>query len=170
MANKEEGKKIDKKTVIIVILAVICMLLISFIIFLVFGTKSISGSSSFLQSTYALQDKVSNYMGKSSAETFGVYTNEEIITGKTSKNNEQIKDNEDKEITPLVNLDEKVEENGKVAYKINSDNLKKELNTSMPTFDGIDYYIQDGITIKVKLQTKPEWWNEDLDFLLVGRD
>ena len=32
------------------------------------------------------------------------------------------------------------------------------------------FYIQDGTTVKVNLTSKPDWWTEDLDFLLVGKD
>lgn len=170
MANKEGAKKIEGKTVVIVILSAICMILLSLVIFFAFGTKTVSGSSKFLESTLNLQNKVSNYIGTTSSDLFGVYTNEEIIVGKTSKNQEEIKDNEDNPISPLVDSESKLEENNKVAYKINKDNVTKLLNTSMPDYTGIEFYIQDGEKVKVKVTTKPEWWNEDLDFLLVGKD
>ncbi len=170
MANKEGAKKIEGKTVVIVILSAICMILLSLVIFFAFGTKTVSGSSKFLESTLNLQNKVSMYIGTTSSDLFGVYTNEEIIVGKTSKNQEEIKDNEDNPISPLVDIESKVEENNKVAYKINKDNVTKLLNTSMPDYTGIEFYIQDGEKVKVKVTNKPEWWNEDLDFLLVGKD
>lgn len=167
---KKEGANIDKKTVIIVILITISMLLLAVVIYQLFGGKSISGSSKFLQSAYTLQGKISEYIGKSASDTFGAYTNEEIITGKIAKSGEEIKDNEDKALKPLVNIDEKVEQDSKVAYKINEDNLKSLLNTSMPTYDGIEFYIQNGNLLKVKVVSTPDWWCEDLDFLLVGKE
>ena len=170
MASEEGAKKINSKTVIIVILVAICMILLSLVIFFAFGTKTVSGSSKFLESTLNLQDKVSMYIGKTSSDLFNVYTNEEIITGKTSKNQEEIKDNEENAILALADIDNKIEENNKVAYKINSDNVTSLLNTSMPNYEGIEFYVQDGEKVKVKVTTKPEWWNEDLDFLLIGKD
>lgn len=167
---KKEGTNLDKKNVIIVVLVVICMLLLAALIYFAFGGKSISGSSKFLQSTYTLQNKLSTYIGKSSSEMFGAYTNEEIVTGKISKSGEEIKDNDDKALKPLVDTDKKIEQDGKIAYKINEENLKSLLNTSMPTYDGIEFYIQDGELLKVKVVSAPEWWCEDLDFLLVGKE
>ena len=117
-----------------------------------------------------MQNKIALYIGKSSSDAFGVYTNEEIITGKISATSEDIKDNSDKTVEPLVNVDEKVEENGKVAYKINSENLEKLLSISMPKYSGIEFYIQDGETLKVKVTNKPNWWNSELDFLKVGQN
>mgnify|MGYP006067579631 CR=1 FL=1 len=170
MAKKEEGHIDSKKNVVIVILAAICMLLIALSVFLAFDSKTISGSGKFLQSAYTLQSKISTYIGKSSSDTFGIYTNEELITGKVAATGEDIKDNEDNSIKPLVDIDKKIEKDGKVAYKINEENLKDLLNTSMPTYDGIEFYIQDGELLKVNLTSSPDWWMEDLDFLLVGNE
>lgn len=164
---KKEG--IKKHTVIIVLLSAACMLLVALAIFLLFGNNSVSGSGKFLQSTYSLQNKLSLYIGKTASDTFGAYTNEELVTGKLSSG-EEIKGSDDDALKALVDTDEKIEENGKIAYKINEENLKSLLNTSMPSFDGIEFYIQDGQLVKVKITSKPEWWNEDLDFLLVGQD
>ncbi len=170
MAKKEGAKKINGKIVAIVLLSALCMILLSLVIFFAFGTKTVSGSSKFLESTINLQSKVSTYIGTTSSDLFGVYTNEEVITGKTSKDNEEIKDSEGEAISPLVDIEGKIEENNKVAYKINKDNVTKLLNTSMPNYEGIEFYIQDGEKIKVKVNVKPEWWNEDLEFLAVGKD
>ena len=157
------------KNVVIVILLVICMLLTALTVFLLFGNKTVSGSSKFLESAYTLQNKISTYIGKTSSDTFGVYTNEEIITGKIAATGEDIKDSDDKSLTPLVDIDKKIDIEGKVAYKINEENLKKLLNTSMPTYDGIEFYIQDGELLKVNVVSSPDWWIEDLDFILVGK-
>lgn len=164
------AKKEGHKNVVIVILLVICMLLAALTVFLVFGNKTVSGSSKFLQSAYTLQNKISTYIGKTSSDTFGIYTYEEIITGKVATTGEDIKDNEDESLTPLVDIDKKIEIDGKVAYKINEENLKKLLNTSMPTYDGIEFYIQDGQLLKVNVVATPDWWIEDLDFILVGKE
>lgn len=165
MARKE-----GHKNVVIVILFVICMLLTALTVYLVFGNKTVSGSSKFLQSAYTLQNKISTYIGKATSDTFGIYTYEEIITGKVATTGEEIKDNEDKPIKPLVDIDKKIEKDGKVAYKINEENLKSLLNTSMPTYDGVEFYIQDGELLKVNIVNSPEWWIEDLNFILVGKD
>lgn len=169
MANKAANKD-KKKNTIIVLLSSACILLIALMIFMKFSSKTVTGSSKFLQSVFSLQDKVSTYIGKSTSDTFGVYTAEEITTGKLAKTGEEIKDNDDKSLTPLVDTDKKQEKNDKIAYKINDENLKKILNTSMPTYEGVEFYIQDGTTVKVNLTSKPDWWTEDLDFLLVGKD
>lgn len=159
-----------KKNTIIVLLSSLCIILIALMIFMKFSSKTVTGSSKFMQSVFTLQDKVSTYIGKTTSDTFGIYTAEELVTGKLATTSEDIKDNEDKSIIPLVDVDKKQEENNKVAYKINEENLKKLLNTSMPTYDGVDFYIQEGSLVKVKLTSKPDWWTEDLDFLLVGKD
>lgn len=168
MAKKEvaKKKKNNARTVVLV-LFVICIILFALVIFFAFGSKNITGSGKFLKDMYELQNKIALYIGKSSSDAFGVYTNEEIITGKVSATSEDIKDNSDKTVEPLVNVDEKVEENGKVAYKINSENLEKLLSISMPKYSGIEFYIQDGEALKVKVTNKPNWWNSELDFLKV---
>lgn len=168
MAKKAATDK--KKYTIIVLLSSACILLIALMIFMKFSSKTVTGSAKFLQSIFTLQDKVSTYIGKSTSDTFGIYTAEELTTGKLATSGEDIKDNEDKSLTALVDTEKKQEKNGKVAYKINEENLKKLLNTSMPTYEGVEFYIQDGSLVKVNLTSKPDWWTEDLDFLLVGKD
>lgn len=169
MAKKAANIEKKKNTIIVLLLS-LCILLIALMIFMKFSSKTVTGSSKFLQSVFTLQDKVSTYIGKSTSDTFGLYTAEEITTGKYATTGEDIKDNEDNSITPLVDTEEKQEKNNKVAYKVNEENLKKLLNTSMPTYDGVEFYIQDGSLVKVNLTSKPDWWTEDLDFLLVGKD
>ena len=168
--NEVTKKKKNNAAITVLVLFVICIILLALVIFFAFGAKNISGSGKFLKETYNLQNKIALYIGKASSDAFGVYTNEEIITGKVSTTNEEIKDNSDETLEPLVNIDEKIEENGKIAYKINAENLEKLLNINMPSFSGIEFYLQDGEDLKVKLTDKPNWWSTDLDFLLVGKN
>lgn len=171
MVRKEVTKKKKNNAgTVVLILLVICLILLVLVVFLAFGSKTKLGSGKFLKETYALQSNISLYIGRASSDAFGVYTNEEIITGKVSETDEQIKDNADETLKPLVNIDEKVEKNGKIAYKIKTQNLEELLNINMPTYNGVEFYIQDGQSLKVKLTDKPSWWTGELEFLLVGQE
>ena len=164
------AKKVNKKNAIIILLIAICLLLAAVCVYSLFGNKTLSGSGKFLQSTFELQSKISEYVGRTTSDTFDVYSDEEVVTGKIKDTDEEINDNEGKAMKAIVDIDKKIEKNGKVAYKINEENLKSLLDTSMPTYDGIEFYIQDGNKLKINVTNKPDWFNEDLEFLEVGKD
>lgn len=163
----ETNKKNGVKNVVIIILAVLVLLFGTYIVLLKFNVTGVDGKSTFVKNAFNLQDKVSYYIGTTYSDTFGIYTKEEILLGKT-KDGKEIKDNNNKAMTPLVSADKKIEKNGTVAYPLNEESAKTLLQITLPKEDGVTWYIQDGNLLKVNLEKSPSWWSIDLDCLKVG--
>lgn len=164
---ENEKKKNVVKNVVIIILAVIVLLLGSYLFLLKMNVSGIDGKSTFVKDTLSLQNKVSYYIGGMFSDTFGIYTKEELLLGKT-KDGKEITDNENHAITPLVSAEGKIEKNGTVSYPLNEENAKKILNINIPKEEGITWYIQEGELLKVNISKAPSWWSLDLDCLKVG--
>lgn len=157
----------NKKDIIIILLSIVVLVLTIFTVFSIMNNRVLNETSEFLENVQKIQNNISFYVGSMYENTFQIYENSEILTGKISNTNEQIKDNEDKELVPIVNESKKVEKNGKIAYQINKENLESVLNIKMPEYEGVSWYIQDGTTLMVKLDKTPKWWSPELDFLKV---
>lgn len=157
----------NKKDIVIISLVIVILVLTIFTVFSTMNKRVFNETSQFLENTQKIQDDISFYVGTMYANTFEIYENEEILTGKISNTQEQIKDNEDKELIPIVDEEIKVEKDGKISYQINKKNLESVLSIKIPEYEGISWYIQDGTTLRVKLDNTPKWWSSELDFLKV---
>lgn len=167
-------KKI-RKNIIVIILSILVITLLMYIIFSKNGLSDSSERADFLKNMVNTQKELSYYLGRTSAETFGVYTNEQIITGviDINKSDEtKIKDNENNAIIPIVSIANNniVKENDVTSYLVIKDNIKEVLNTDLKEFSGVSYYITNGNTLKVKFDTKPKWWDGSMNTLLLGNN
>ena len=155
--------KINSKNIAIVILIVVVIILS---IFLIIKNKNNGKGNSeiatFIKDAVEVQNNLSYYVGNTYSDTFGIYTKEEIVTArkKDAKENSDIS-----KLTSIVDTNSKIDSQNGTCYKISEENYKKILNVDLPKYDGITWYIQDGSLIKVHLNIKPDWWNEDLSCL-----
>lgn len=164
------------KKKIVIVAIVILIIALGITSYLAFFSKngSITNAtrSKFIKDVMSMQAQISYYIGTTSSDTFGLYSKEDIITGVVKDENgenKEIKDTEDNNLTPIAEIDNKKEANGKTAYEINSDNYEKVLGSKLPEYSGIKWYIQDGEIVKVSFETQPDWWNEDLTSMLIGK-
>lgn len=150
----------DKKSLTIIVLILILAIIIIVTIFNnVKRQRYEIEQKSFLSNITNFQIKLSFYLGNMSNDTYGIYTNEEIILGKTLDNQDSDKIN----IIPLVDSSKKVEKDGKKAFEINYENVKEVLNIDLENIEGISFYIQDGNVVKVKFSKIPNWWITSMD-------
>lgn len=168
---KKNSFEIIKNILIILLIIIVIVLTI-----VLFSSKinivQDSKQKQFLSDILKMQNKISYYIGKTNSDTFGVYDDTQIILGTEDKSNEKTKDvnNTTNNITEIVDSTQKIEKNNKVYYKVIDDNIKQVLNETMPEYEGITWYIEDGKLLKVKFDTKPEWWTDSFNSLLVGQD
>ncbi len=155
--------KNSKDKIIIVLLLIVIILLAGYIIL---NLNKDNKAKDFISDFTKLQSKISYYIGSTYSDTFGVYTNEEIITG-TKTTNENVDDI--KNIEPIVDVESKVEKSGKISYQILSENVKKIFKIDVPNYEGVKWYIQDGEFLKVDFETKPSWWTENLESYRLGK-
>ena len=142
----------------------------------------------FLSTIYFAQSELSSYLGSMEKETFGIYTNTEILSGKiiekseSDKDSEQnnddskeqtetdeyIKDNEGNNIIGLIDISKNYGTEEKTIYKINTVDLEKVLNINLKGIEGLEWYVENGNIIKVKFQfSKPDWWNDNFDVFVI---
>lgn len=153
--------KNSKDKIIIVLLLIIIILLAGYIIL---NLNKDSKAKDFISDFTKLQSNISYYIGSTYSDTFGVYTNEEIITGTKTAN-----DNDIENIEPIVDTKSKIEKNAKVSYQILSENVKKIFKVDVPNYEGVKWYIQDGEFLKVDFETKPSWWTDNLESYRLGK-
>ncbi|MEG2348297.1 MAG: hypothetical protein RSB67_01440 [Clostridia bacterium] len=166
-----------KNSIIITILVIILVILATLLIMTKVGSKDEHTKAEFLKNVIDIQAKLSYYVGNTYSETFGIYNKDEIILGVTPKKentNENKKEtkitkeeNSKEEITPLANKEKKKEENSKVCYEALPKNFSKILKVTLPEYEGITWYIQDGQYLRV--EGSPSWWTSDLDCLKIGK-
>lgn len=161
-----ENKK-KTKNYIIILLIVLILLLITYIIASKFNVAGIDKKASFIQDINSLQAEISYYVGATYSDTFGAYTKEQIVTGMSDGN--EIKDISNNSIKPLVDIESKQEKDETISYKLNEENIKEILDISLPKYEGLNWYLQDGNLIRVEIENKPSWWTSDLDSLLIGK-
>ena len=157
----------DKKSILIIILLVILLgLSVAYGIFGPNGYKTTQKGKEFFDDTIELQANLSYYVGASDSDTFGLYSKEEILSGKT-KDGEKIKDNQDNLLPTLIEEDSAVEIDGSKAYKLNMENVKTTLGIKIENYEGVNFYVFEGDLIRIKLDAEPDWWNNNYDGLLL---
>ncbi len=179
MRNSNKEKNINtkvvsdkKKYIIISVLIILTILIILYTIFRGGNPIYSSDRTKFVKQIIEAQKELSYYLGETVSDTFDLYTKEQIITGvmDIEKPEEtKILDNTNEAITPLVNVEkDKIIQKGDTKnYLVINDNLKKILDVSLPEYAGVYYYIQDNGSIKVKLESTPDWWDSTLETLTV---
>lgn len=157
----------DKKSILIIILLVILLgLSVAYGIFGPNGYKTTQKGKEFFDDTIELQANLSYYVGASYSDAFGLYSKEEILSGKT-KDGEKIKDNQDNLLPTLIEEDSAVEIDGSKAYKLNMENVKTTLGIKIENYEGVNFYVFEGDLIRIKLDAEPDWWNNNYDGLLL---
>lgn len=157
----------DKKSILIIILLVILLgLSVAYGIFGPNGYKTTQKGKEFFDDTIELQANLSYYVGASDSDAFGLYSKEEILSGKT-KDGEKIKDNQDNLLPTLIEEDSAVEIDGSKAYKLNMENVKTTLGIKIENYEGVNFYVFEGDLIRIKLDAEPDWWNNNYDGLLL---
>lgn len=160
------------KTVVIVILIVVVIGLGVFCFFGKDGFKNVETGAQFVNDVKSLQASLSYYLGSTYSDTFGVYTKTEILSGKSTGKEGQIveiKDNEDKNLTSIINIEEKLELNEEVLYKMSNDGVKTLFEMDLTKYSEVTFYVQEDGIIKVSFETEPEWWQPEFESLKVGK-
>lgn len=160
------------KTVVIVILIAVVIGLGAYCFFGKDGFKNVETGAQFVKDVNSLQASLSYYLGSTYSDTFGIYTKTEILSGKSTNKEGQtveIKDNEDKNLTSVINMDEKLEQNEEVLYKMSNDGVKTLFETDLTKYSDVTFYVKEDGTIKVSFETEPEWWKQEFESLKVGK-
>lgn len=157
----------DKNKIVIIILIVLVVILSAFLILAKVGNKDDHTRADFIKNVINVQAKFSYYVGNTYSETFGVYNKEEIVLGVNTEEIENEEEEKKEDIVPLANKDKKLEKDSKVYYEAIPENFSKVLNITLPEYEGIIWYIQDGEYLKV--DGEPSWWTSDLDCLKIGK-
>ena len=159
--------KKTKYIIIIVILIIALGLTAAYAILGPRGFKTTEKGKAFLDDVLTLQSNLSYYVGASYSDSFGVYTKEEILLGKTLEDGEKIKDNEDNVLPTLVNEENTIEYKGEKGYELNIEYVNTTLKIKIPTYEGVTFYVVEGDLVKVKLDSTPDWWNSNYDGLKI---
>lgn len=160
------------KTVVIFVLIAVVIALGAYSLFGKDGLKDIGKAKEFVGDIQNLQSSLSYYLGSTYSDTFGVYTKAEILSGKaTNKDGEQIniKDNEDKNLPMLINIEEKLEVDNKTLYKMSSEDIKTVFELDITKYGDINLYVgEDGI-IKIDFEKEPNWWKKEFEVIKVNK-
>ena len=186
MARNERRRKgsANKDLIVIILLVVIIFLLTIYILFSKIDSKDDIERKNFLSTALNIQAKLSYYVCEMEKDTFGLYTPNEILSGKidTSKaddNDEKldndldssdnaIKDVDGNSIIGIIDTDKNYGTDEVPIYKVNLTDLQKVLNISVDEFEGIEWYVENGNLIKVGFGfSKPSWWNDNFDVLVI---
>lgn len=151
-------KKEMAKTVCILFMLMIIVALVAYILL-----TSTNKKNNFLNNVLNLQANLSYYIGQTKSDTFSAYDNIQIITAQTDAG--EIRDYNDEVLKPLVDINSKVEADGKVFYKVINENIKEILNIDLSSYSGLEFYIQDGQYLRVKVLNEPTWWNKSFEAL-----
>lgn len=146
------------KNICILIMGVIIVALIVYILL-----TSTNKKNSFLNDMLNLQANLSYYVGQTKSDTFGAYENLEILTGETQSG--VITDYNDEALKAIVEKDSKIEKDGNTFYKVIPENAKEVLKVDLSSYSGLEFYLQDGQYLRVKIITEPSWWNKSFDSL-----
>lgn len=148
-----------------IITALLFLITIGLICYIIFFNSTGEGRTDFYHDIVSLQQNVSYYLGKTRAEMFEAYELNNIIIGMTDDGKE-IKNVEDKAITPVANKDEVIDKNGTKYYKLNENNVKELFKIELPKYNGISWYVSGNGEIKVKFSSDvPKWWNDNSEKL-----
>jgi uncharacterized protein YpmB len=160
-------KESIKNIVIFILILIVIALLIIYSI--KFSNNAKTGK--IIEDSLAAQSKISEYIGKIKSDTFDIYATEQLLLGSTDIKDidgSKIKDNDDKDLLQIVNIEDKITKNESVFYKLNTVNLKKIFDISLYEENRIMWYVKSTGEIKVNYINKPTWWNQELDILYVG--
>ena len=159
--------KSKKHILIIILLLILLGLAGAYIVLGPLGYKTTERSAAFFVVVLELQSTLSYYVGSSYSDSFGVYSKEELLAGKTI-DGEKIKDNQDNLLPTLIEegseLPYKDEEK---AYKLNMEHVETTLSIKIDDYEGVNFYVVQGDIIKVKLDATPDWWNNNYNGLLL---
>lgn len=156
-----------KDIIIIILIVAVVTLTVMYLLRFNSNTKT----KQLVKDTLTAQTNISEYLGKLKSETFEVYTNEQLLVGSSDIQNTdttRIKNNDNEEILQLVSIENKVNSNNSIFYKLNTDSFKKKFNIDLHEDDGITWYIQNTGEIKVNFINKPSWWTEELNAIRLG--
>lgn len=158
--------KSKTQTLIIIILVILLALSGAYILLGPSGIKSSQKGEDFFDDMIELQSTLSYYVGSSYSDSFGVYTKEEILSGKTA-DGEQIKDNQDNLLPTLIEEETLDYKDDKKAYKLNMENVETTLGVSIDDYEGVTFYVVDGDLVKVKLDSMPDWWSNNFNSIIL---
>ena len=159
--------KNKKQTLIIIVLIILLGLTGAYAILGPNGYSTTQEGTAFFDDILELQSTLSYYVGASYSDAFGVYSKAEILAGVTV-DGEQIKDNQDNLLPALIDQTDSIDYgDDRVAYKLNMDNVKTTLGINIDNYDGVTFYVIDGDILKVKLNSVPEWWNNNYNGLIL---
>ncbi len=158
--------KSKTQTLIIIILVILLALSGAYILLGPNGIKSSQKGEDFFDDMIELQSTLSYYVGSSYSDSFGVYTKEEILSGKTA-DGEQIKDNQDNLLPTLIEEETLDYKDDKKAYKLNMENVETTLGVSIDDYEGVTFYVVDGDLVKVKLDSMPDWWSNNFNSIIL---
>ncbi len=159
--------KSKKQTLIIIILLILLGLAGAYILFGPNGYAANQQGREFLDDVLELQSTLSYYVGSSYSDAFGVYTKEELLSGKTA-DGEQINDYEDNILPALITQEDSLDyDEDSKAYKLNMENVETTLGIDISDYKGVTFYVVEGDIVKVKLDGTPDWWNNNYNGLVL---
>ena len=179
--DKRRKARVNKDAMIIWLLIIIIFSLTIYILFSKIDSKDDITRKNFLITMQTAQARLSSYVSETLKDTFGLYTETEILSGKViveqtddkkddSKETEDeatdnlIKDNEGNALTGIIDIEKNYGNDENPVYKINKVDFQKVLNVSLDSFNGVEFYVSNGSIIKVDFEfSKPDWWNDDFD-------
>ena len=98
---------------------------------------------------------------------FDAYEIENIITGYNTEG-EVITNLDEENMKPIAQKNSMVESSGVKYYKLDSDNVKSELNCELPKYSNMEWYVSMNGDLKVKFSgATPKWWDSSLDSLKI---
>lgn len=159
------------KNVLIIVLIVLCLSQAIYIVFYTLNLKENSVKKSFLKSYVNIQKEISFYLGKQTQNMYEAYNYSQILTGTIVDDKgdiQKIKGTDGIDIVPLVNNEDDIEMGEKQYYMLNGENIKTNFKIELPSYKGITWYVSSDGDVKVKCESKPNWWTSDLDSLTIG--
>lgn len=159
--------KSKKHVLIIILLLILLGLAGAYIVLGPMGYSTTQQGTAFFDDVMELQSTLSYYVGSSYSDSFGVYSKEEILAGKTTEG-EQIKDNLDNLLPTLIEEGSEIPyKDDEKAYKLHMDNVETTLSIKIDDYEGVSFYVVEGDIIKVKLDATPEWWNNNYNGMIL---
>lgn len=159
------------KNVLIIVLIIVCLVQAIYIVFYTLNLKENTVKKSFLKSYINIQQAISLYLGSETQNMYEAYNYSQILTGTVvddEGNIQKIKGTDGVEIIPLVDKENKIEMDEKEYYTLNGENMKTNFNIDLPSYKKITWYVSSDGELKVKCESKPNWWTSDLDCLTIG--
>lgn len=171
MKNTKKDKNVVKN-ICIILLSILVLVLTIFLVFSKIESNKTGKEVTFLQDINNLQSKFSYYVGLTYSDTFGLYNNIEILAAdfKEIDVEKEITNSQNNKITPLITLDDKIEKKNKIYHKIIESNVEAVLGVSMPTYEGLTWYVENGNLLKVDFKSRPDWWTDNLEVFRVGQN